>query len=101
MIAALVASTLFLINYINYHYSYGDTLFQGTGWIRPAYFTMLISHIALSGIVFPAILTSVYLGLTDRIASHRKVAKWTWAGWMYVSLTGIAIYLMLHVISWS
>lgn len=101
MISALVASALFLVNYIHYHYSYGDTLFQGSGWIRPVYFTILISHIALSAIVFPAILTSVYLGLTDRIARHRKVAKWTWAGWMYVSVTGIVVFMMLHVIDWS
>jgi putative membrane protein len=101
MISALVASTLFLINYVNYHYSYGDTLFQGSGWIRPVYFTVLISHIALSTVVFPAILTSLYLGLSDRIERHRVVAKWTWAGWMYVSVTGIVIYLMLHVVSWA
>ena len=101
MLSALAASGLFLVTYIYYHYGYGDTKFAGTGLVRPFYFTILISHIGLSALVFPAILTSVYLGLTDRIASHKKLAVWTWAGWMYVSVTGITIWLMLHVIPWT
>ena len=100
MLSALAASGLFLVTYIYYHYGHGDTKFTGEGAVRPVYFAILISHIALSAVVFPAILTSVYLGLTDRIASHKKLARWTWAGWMYVSVTGIVIWLMLHVIPW-
>ena len=68
--------------------------------MRPIYFAILISHIGLSAVVFPAILTAVYLAMTDRIATHKRVARWTWAGWMYVSVTGIVIWLMLHVIPW-
>jgi putative membrane protein len=101
MLAALAASALFLVNYIYYHYGYGDTKFAGQGLVRPVYFVILISHIGLSAIVFPAILTSVYLALSDRIAQHKRVARWTWAGWMYVSVTGIVVWLMLHVIDWS
>ena len=101
MLSALAASALFLVTYIYYHYGYGDTKFTGQGAIRPVYFFVLISHIGLSAIVFPAILTSVYLAATHRIAAHKKVARWTWAGWMYVSITGIVIWLMLHVIPWS
>ena len=101
MLSALGASALFLINYISYHYGYGDTRFVGEGAIRPVYFAILVSHIALSAVVFPAILTSVYLAVTDRIAAHKRLAVWTWAGWMYVSITGIVIWLMLHVITWS
>jgi putative membrane protein len=101
MIAALVSSALFLVNYIFYHYSQGDTKFAGTGAIRPIYFFVLMSHIGLSAVVFPAILWALYLGLSDRIEQHRPVARWTWAGWIYVSVTGIAIYFMLHVIDWS
>jgi putative membrane protein len=101
MLSALAASALFLVTYIYYHYGYGDTKFPGQGAVRGAYFAILISHIGLSAIVFPAILTSVYLGLADRIATHKRVARWTWAGWMYVSITGIVIWLMLHVIDWS
>lgn len=101
MIAAFVCSALFLVNYITYHYSVGDTKFVGTGAIRPVYFFILISHIGLSAIVFPAILWAFYLALSERIARHRQVARYTWAGWMYVSVTGIVIYLMLHVIEWG
>ncbi|MDH4016964.1 MAG: DUF420 domain-containing protein [Actinomycetota bacterium] len=101
MLAALAASALFLVTYVYYHYGYGDTKFAGQGLVRPFYFAILISHIGLSAIVFPAILTSVYLAATERIATHKRVARWTWAGWMYVSVTGIAIWLMLHVISWG
>lgn len=101
MLAALAASALFLITYVYYHYGYGDTRFPGHGAARTLYLGILISHIGLSAVVFPAILTSVYLALSERIATHRRVARWTWAGWMYVSLTGIAIWLMLHVLDWS
>jgi len=101
MLSALAASALFLVTYVYYHYGYGDTKFAGQGAIRPVYFAILISHVGLSAVVFPAILTSVYLALSERIASHRRVARWTWAGWMYVSLTGIVVWLMLHVIDWS
>ena len=100
MIAAFASSSLFLVNYIFYHYSHGDTLFAGQGLVRPIYFALLISHILLSMLTFPMILTSFYLGLTDRIATHRRVSKWTWAGWMYVSVTGVVVYFMLHVIRW-
>ena len=100
MLAAFAASTLFLVNYIYYHFSHGDTPFLGQGAVRPVYFSVLISHILLSMVTFPLILTSVYLGLSDRLVTHRRVSRWTWAGWMYVSVTGVAIYLMLHVIEW-
>ncbi len=100
MIAAFASSSLFLVNYIFYHFSHGDTLFAGQGVVRPIYFTLLISHVLLSMLTFPMILTSFYLGLTDRLVTHRRVSKWTWAGWMYVSVTGVVVYFMLHVIRW-
>ena len=100
MLAAFAASALFLTNYVYYHFSHGDTHFMGQGIVRPAYFALLISHVVLSMLTFPMILTSLYLGLSDRIASHRRLSKWTWAGWLYVSVTGVAVYLMLHVIPW-
>ncbi|MDG2049112.1 MAG: DUF420 domain-containing protein [Myxococcota bacterium] len=101
MLSALLASALFLVSYVAYHALQGDTLFGGTGLIRPVYFFILISHIALSAVVFPAILWTLYLALTDRIDRHRRLARWTWAGWMYVSVTGIVVFLMLHVIEWG
>ena len=100
MIAAFASSALFLVNYIYYHFSHGDTQFAGLGVIRPIYFTVLISHVLLSIVTFPMILTSFYLALSDRLVAHRRLSKWTWAGWMYVSITGVVVYCMLHVIRW-
>ncbi len=100
MIAAFASSALFLVNYIYYHFSHGDTHFAGQGIIRPIYFAILISHVLLSMVTFPMILTSFYLGLSNRLVAHRRLAKWTWAGWMYVSVTGVVVYFMLHVIRW-
>ena len=100
MIAAFASSALFLVNYIYYHFSHGDTHFAGQGVVRPIYFTLLISHVLLSMVTFPMILTSFYLGLSNRLVAHRRLSKWTWAGWMYVSVTGVVVYFMLHVIRW-
>ncbi len=100
MAAAFASSALFLTNYIYYHFSHGDTHFAGQGIIRPIYFAILISHVLCSVVTFPMILTSFYLGLSDRIETHRRVSRWTWAGWMYVSVTGVAVYFILHVIRW-
>jgi putative membrane protein len=96
MIFAVLTSAAFLANYVYYHLHHGDTPFTGTGWIRPVYFTLLISHILLSMIVFPLILTSVFLAASRRFATHRRVSRYTWAIWMYVSLSGVGIYALLH-----
>ena len=101
MFSALIFSALFLVNYIYYHYSQGDTLFQGQGAVRPVYFALLISHVVLSIVVLPMILTSVYLALSGRFAIHKRFSRWTWGGWMYVSVTGVLVYVMLHVVDWS
>ncbi len=101
MLSALGASALFLVSYVSYHALHGDTRFAGTGWVRPLYFFVLVSHIALSAVVFPAILWTLYLALTGRFERHRRLARFTWAGWMYVSVTGVLIFLMLHVIDWG
>ncbi len=100
MFAAFASSALFLVNYIYYHFSHGDTHFAGQGVVRPIYFAVLISHVLLSVATFPMILTSFYLGLSNRLATHRRLSRWTWAGWMYVSVTGVGVYLMLHRIRW-
>ncbi len=100
MMGALGASALFLINYVYYHSTAGDTPFEGQGLFRPIYFFVLISHIVLSAVVLPMILTSVYLGLTDRLSAHKRFSRFTWAGWMYVSVTGVLIFLLLHVMQW-
>jgi putative membrane protein len=98
MFAAFASSTLFLVNYIYYHFSHGDTHFAGQGVVRPIYFAVLISHVLLSMVTFPMILTSFYLGLSNRLVTHRRLSRWTWAAWMYVSVTGVVVYFMLHVI---
>ncbi len=100
MFAAFASSALFLVNYIYYHFSHGDTHFLGQGVVRPIYFTVLITHVLLSVVTFPMILTSFYLGLSNRLVTHRRLSKWTWARWMYVSVTGVVVYFMLHVIRW-
>ncbi len=100
MIAAFASSALFLVNYIYYHFSHGDTHFAAQGIVRPIYFALLISHVLLSMVTFPMILTSFYLGLSNRLETHRRLSKWTWAAWMYVSVTGVVVYFMLHVIRW-
>ena len=96
MLAAFVASATFLVCYIYYHSLHGDTKFLGQGWIRPVYFFVLISHIVLSMAVFPMILSSIYFGLRDRRASHRRVARLTFPIWLYVSVTGVVIFFLLR-----
>jgi putative membrane protein len=97
MLGALVCSTLFLISYIVYHNFHGDTKFLGTGVVRPVYFFILISHIVLSAVVVPLILTSLYLALAGRLATHRRVSRYTFPIWLYVSITGVLIFAMLKV----
>ena len=101
MVGALLSSALFLMSYVYYHYSHGDTYFMGQGAIRPLYFTILISHVFLSIIMLPMILTSVYLALSERFEFHKRLSRFTWGVWMYVSITGAVVYLMLHVIEWA
>lgn len=96
MVAALTVSACFLVSYIYYHMHHGDTRFLGTGWVRPVYFTLLISHVVLSMVAFPMILSSMFLSLTRRFRAHARLSRYTWAIWMYVSVTGVLVYLMLH-----
>jgi len=96
MIAALGTSACFLCTYIYYHLQHGDSRFLGTGWIRPVYFTVLVSHIVLSMVAFPMIVTSLFLAVTRRFKTHRRVSRYTWAAWMYVSVSGVAVYFLLH-----
>jgi putative membrane protein len=95
IIAALLASTLFFASYVLYHHFHGDTKFLARGLVRPIYYFILISHILLSVIVVPMILTSLYLSLSGRLAAHRRVARWTFPIWLYVSVTGVVIFVML------
>lgn len=95
-LTAFVTSMLFLISYVIYHNFHGSTPFPGEGIIRPIYFFILISHIILSALVVPMILTSFYLAFSERITLHRKVSKITLPVWLYVSVTGVLIFLILR-----
>lgn len=99
MISALIVSAMFLISYVYYHSQQGDTKFLGEGFIRPVYFFILITHIILSMLMVPMILSSVYFGLTDKRRTHRKIAKITLPVWLYVSITGVIIFFMLRYYS--
>ena len=96
MLSALTFSFLFLISYLTYHTFHGDTSFQGEGWIRPLYFFILISHISLSVVVLPLVLTTVYYAATGNFNQHPKIARITLPLWLYVSVTGVLVYLMLY-----
>lgn len=96
-LTAFVTSSLFLISYVIYHNFHGSTPFTGEGIIRPIYFFILISHIILSAVVVPMILTSFYLIFAGRVKLHRKVSKITLPVWLYVSVTGVLIFAILKV----
>jgi len=96
MLAALAFSTLFLVGYVTHHAVHGDTTFGGTGLLRPIYFTVLISHVALSAIALPLILSVLYFAATGRFATHKRFARLTLPLWLYVSVTGVAVFLFLR-----
>lgn len=96
MLTAFITSSLFLISYLLYHNFVGHTPFPGEGFIRPVYFTILISHIILSAFVIPLVLTSYYFAFSGKFKTHRKVSKWTFPIWLYVSVTGVAIFFILN-----
>jgi len=96
MIAAVVSSSLFLVSYLYYHYHVGSVRFTGQGWIRPVYFGILITHTVLAALVVPLVITTLIRALRERFDRHRAIAKWTYPIWLYVSVTGVVIYLMLY-----
>ncbi len=96
MISALVTSTFFLISYLYYHAHVGSVHYPGTGFLRPIYFSILISHTLLAILVPPLAVITLTRGLKNRIVQHKKIARLTLPIWLYVSLTGVIIYLMLY-----
>lgn len=102
MVGAVVVSALFLACYVMYHFlkhqatGQGHTSFQGTGIIRPIYFVLLISHVILAIVNLPMVLITLYFAGKGRFDTHRRVARWTWPIWMYVSVSGVIVYLMLY-----
>lgn len=96
MLAALTASALFLISYVIYHWNAGSRPFPGTGAIAVVYFTILMTHVVLAVAVLPLALTTTARGLWSQYDRHKRIARWTLPIWLYVSVTGVVIYLMLY-----
>lgn len=96
MVAACGTSTLFLISYLTYHYHHGSTHFQGHGFIRFVYFAILISHTILAAVIAPMAIITLFRGLAGHFQKHVKIARITYPLWLYVSVTGVIIYLMLY-----
>jgi putative membrane protein len=95
MLIAFVLGAVFLVTYVIYHISNPSTAFGGEGWIRPVYYFLLISHILLSiGVVF-LVLKALYFALSNQIVAHKKVVKWAYPIWLYVSVSGVLVYLMI------
>jgi uncharacterized membrane protein YozB (DUF420 family) len=100
MVSALGVSVLFLLSYLYYHYHHGSTPFPGHGWARGLYFTILISHIILAAAVLPLALVTVTRAWRQQFDRHVRIARWTLPIWLYVSVTGVAIYWMLYRMTW-
>jgi putative membrane protein len=97
-IMALIVSLLFLASYLTYHYHHGATRFQGTGFVRPLYFTILTSHTILAIVIVPLVALSFYRAFRGDFIRHRRIARITLPLWLYVSVTGVIVYLMLYQI---
>jgi putative membrane protein len=96
MVGALALSALFLTSYLVYHYHAGSRPFTGQGPLRIVYFTVLITHVVLAIVIVPMVLVTVSRALAARFDRHRQIARWTWPLWMYVSVTGVIVYVMLY-----
>jgi uncharacterized membrane protein YozB (DUF420 family) len=95
-LSALTASVLFLISYLVYHSHHGVTKFAGQGIVRPIYFTILTTHTFLAVVIVPFVIITVRRAIRGDFARHRKIARWTLPMWLYVSITGVVVYLMLY-----
>ena len=96
MLAACVTSALFLLSYLTYHYYVGSMPFRGQGWVRPLYFTILISHTILAVVIVPLALITLLRAWKADFSRHVRIARWTLPIWFYVSVTGVIIYAMLY-----
>lgn len=102
MIAAFIASSVFLVTYVLYHsllayyLGQGPTKFKGEGFVRPLYFVILITHTTLAIVIVPLVIVTLLRGLRGFFEKHRRIARWTLPLWLYVSVTGVVVYLMLY-----
>jgi putative membrane protein len=100
MLAAFAASSLFLVFYVTYHAQVGSVRFTRVGFVRPLYYTILLTHVTLAAAVLPLAIVTLTRGLNGRFAQHRKIAKWTFPIWLYVSVTGVLVYVLLYQPTW-
>jgi putative membrane protein len=96
MVSAVVVSAVFLTSYLIYHYNVGSVRFTKQGWIRDVYLPLLLTHTVLAAVTLPMVLRTVFLASKRRFQSHVRIAKWTFPVWMYVSVTGVVVYLLLY-----
>jgi uncharacterized membrane protein YozB (DUF420 family) len=100
MIAAFITSSLFLVCYLIYHAQVGSVRFTREGFVRPVYFTILITHVTLAAAVLPLAIITLTRGLKGRYPRHRAIARWTFPIWLYVSVTGVLVYVLLYQPTW-
>ena len=100
MLAAFTTSSLFLVCYIIYHAQVGSVRFTRQGFVRPLYFTILITHVTLAATVLPLAIVTLSRGLKARYPQHRRIARWTFPIWLYVSVTGVLVYVLLYQPTW-
>jgi len=100
MIAAFITSSLFLVCYIVYHAQVGSVRFTRHGFVRPLYFSILITHVTLAALVLPLAIVTLTRGLGARYLQHRSIARWTLPIWLYVSVTGVLVYILLYQPTW-
>ena len=96
MVGALGCSVLFLVSYVTYHIAKLHTPFEGEGWTRPVYFTILITHVVLAVAIVPLVILTVVRAARGRFERHRRIARWTLPLWLYVNVTGVVVYFMLY-----
>jgi uncharacterized membrane protein YozB (DUF420 family) len=97
MLTAFACSTVFLVLYLYFHFHAGIIRFGGQGWVRPVYFTILITHTILAVVIVPLVLITLTRALRERVAEHRAIARWTLPLWLYVSVTGVIVYWLLYI----
>jgi uncharacterized membrane protein YozB (DUF420 family) len=100
MLAAFTTSSLFLLSYVTYHAQVGSVRFTREGFVRPLYFTILATHVILAGLVLPLAIVTLTRGLKGRFPQHRRIARWTFPIWLYVSVTGVLVYVLLYQPTW-
>jgi len=96
MLSAFACSTVFLISYLTYHFQVGSVPFKGQGWVRTVYFAILLTHTILAATVVPLVIITLVRALKQRFPAHRRIARWTFPIWLYVSVTGVFVYGMLY-----